>query len=436
MDVMIHCESCRAQLRVPSSAAGRKARCPQCGERFTVPAMQELLEETITGWIVQDVDEVISNRTQEKLEELRPQNEAERRAVTRKRAAAAALTRAGGSSATATAPPGRHRRPEPPPSRPAHASHETMVAEKVETPTTGYPTNLKINDPIPHLVVHKVSPGGVRFAFDSVWLEHEGFRASMPVRCVFSGNADRSRLLARAMIFTDRSTAENPSDKMITATHEVRNIGDRETRQIMAAMDTIQSMPGAFALPVPYYLHEKYAAHVLQCRTHTRSSGGITCDVLIPDAVCALEWLARVNGICGKEYELLQRDVSMLHGDAWRDLPETTRQRLAQWCRLRPHEVFEEYFPDADLARADDGLAGVVLTDKRLVFCKYHHRGQVRLDADDATILVREEAGTAHLTLVVGKDRSRMVKLRPDDVARLEELLRSSSTVEVVHTSR
>src|SRR5690606_21447534 len=49
-------------LRVPSEASGHEARCPACREMFTIPPLDSTLEETITEWIVQDVEEMLQSK--------------------------------------------------------------------------------------------------------------------------------------------------------------------------------------------------------------------------------------------------------------------------------------------------------------------------------------------------------------------------------------
>jgi len=191
----------------------------------------------------------------------------------------------------------------------------------------------------------------------------------------------------------------------------------------MQMMGTIEGMPNPYLYPMPYYISTRYANKVVHCMTRDRPSGGVTCEVVIPDAVCALEWLSRVNGVCGKEYELLERDTSLLHGDKFQELSEICRSRLQSWCKLRPHEVFQEYLNDADFGRLDEGLAGLIITDQRVVYCKYHHRGQVRLDSEDATIVVRPDGRFFSLYLEVGSDRARMCKLHKADVPKLENAI-------------
>jgi hypothetical protein len=230
--------------------------------------------------------------------------------------------------------------------------------------------------------------------------------------------SDRSRAV------TTNSTDTNPND--------IRSLSDASPRKIMQMMSTIEGMPNPFLYPMPYYVCNRYANKTIHCMTRDRSSGGITAEVVIPDAVCAMEWLARVNGVCGKEYELLERDTSMLHGDVFQSMNETCRGRIQVWCKLRPREVFVQYFNDADFGRMDEGLSGLIVTDQRVVFCKYHHRGQARLDDENAVIIAKPDGKFIALTLQVGEQRQRMCKLHKSDLVKLRDALDKNAELSLV----
>jgi len=56
MDMTIDCPHCGTPLRVPESAAGRRGRCTECDQRFLIPSMQELLESTVSHFMVASID--------------------------------------------------------------------------------------------------------------------------------------------------------------------------------------------------------------------------------------------------------------------------------------------------------------------------------------------------------------------------------------------
>lgn len=422
---VVPCPACQTPLNVPPSAGGRRARCPACGDRFIIPTRTDLLEDTVSGWIEQDVSDVISDRDRESDE-----NHASQVMAAIKEAPAEAPVSAEGQTSGETivgvpfdkpADTSVNAEPTPPRPQPRPAQRPRPAASDDEDDESGkYPRNLRTDPKSPHLVVLKCGSVGVRFAFDAKWLSHEGFRASMPTRCVYSGTAERAKLIARPMVFADRARGVKTNAADISANHDLRSLGDSSAREIMQMMGTIEGMPNPFLYPMPYYISTRYANKVMFCMTRDRPSGGITAEVIIPDPVCALEWLSRVNGVCGPEYELLERETSLLHGDRFQELSEVCRSRIQSWCKLRPQEVFHLYLNDADFGRLDEGLAGVIVTDQRVVYCKYHHRGQARLDSQDTIIYAKPDGRFYSLYIEIGPERGRMCKLHKADVPKLE----------------
>jgi hypothetical protein len=475
METLVHCPGCKTPLRVPPTACGHRARCPSCKTHFVVPKPDELLEETFSTWIEQDVDDLFhqmeggpqpTTAVGVETPPIARPAPASSSALKPPPAASAGAPRPADPRpdnegpvvppATPVQPPALPARPPrptvaapprtsspapaspaaaiapvtaapPPPSTPTLAANPSPgSAARVDSAAVAvvgqdhihYPTDLRWDSMSPRLVVLGVSPAGVTFAFDSIWLNHPGFRASMPMRCIFSGKAKREQLIARPIIFEDRCLTNKRVLEQALAAYEHRHLGDRTNRELADHMGELAHFATPFNQPMPYFVSTRHAHLSIFCLTRNRSGGGLTCEVLIPDPPTALEWLANVNGTCGPEHELLSREMGLLHGEAWRNLAEDTRQRLGVWCRLTPGEHFRLFLGDADFGRHDEGLGGLVLTDQRLIFNKYHHRGQVRLD-ENALVLVRSDEAFATLSLQTDSDRVRMVKLHAQDLPAL-----------------
>ncbi len=423
---VVPCPACQTPLNVPPSAGGRRARCPACGDRFIIPTRTDLMDDTVSGWIEQDVGDVIEDR-----DRVSDENQASqvRPAITEAKPTAQEQE----SEETIVGVPfDQHtmERPKPKP-RPV-VTQARKSSRDDEDESSEYPRNLRTDPKSPHLVVLKCGSAGVRFAFDSKWLAHEGFRASMPTRCAYSGVADRMKLIARPMVFADRARGTKTSAGDISSVHDIKSLADSSPRQIMQMMGTIEGMPSPFLYTMPYYISTRYANKAIHCMTRDRASGSITAEVIIPDAACALEWLSRVNGVCGPEYELLERDTSLLHGDRFQELSEVCRGRIQSWCKLRPHEIFQVYLNDADFGRLDEGLSGLIVTDQRVVYCKYHHRGQVRLDEEESSIVIKPGGRSFNLSLHVGEERSRMCKLLKGDIPKLESAISKDAALKVI----
>src|SRR6185369_4240470 len=95
-------------------------------------------------------------------------------------------------------------------------------------------------------------------------------------------------------------------------------------------------------------------------------------------------------------------------------------------------EKFLLYLNDGDFSSHDQGLAGVVLTDQRLIFHKHHHSGQAVLD-QAARLLVRNHGQFSTLTLDTAGTRSKVGRLHTPDVAMLVEALNGAGGLQVVN---
>lgn len=477
--MMVHCTGCRAVLRVPADTSGRWARCPACKTKFRIPEPDELLDETVSSWLEQETETLHRMEEDGRLSEVgagASSHETVYAAAVDPRSPAPPKPDVPDVVAGSSVPiePGTESHPgstvrrqskhvywrrkptakpsggaadAPPPPPPSHKPEKPLPVERVPVVPTArsggkpgpasppatvevpalskaghlaltYPTSLERDPVAPHLVVTKTSHAGITLAFDAVWLNHEAFRAAIPVRCVFCGRTKREELIARPLLFLDRALVDKATMEQVAATHEHRQIGDRTARQIAQHMGELSHMPPPFNSAMPVFVSTRYAHLPIHCMTRNRSDGGITCEVLIPDPHTALNWLVNVNGMCGPEYELLERECSLLHGEAWRSLTDTCRDRIGYWCKLQPGEQFRQFITDSDFGKRDEGLGGLVLTDQRLVYCKYHHRGQVLLD-DEATLRIKVEGGFATLSLITGNDRVRMVKIAEHELTAL-----------------
>ena len=447
----VRCPDCQQVLKVPASAAGRHARCPVCKTKFQVPAPKELLEETVSTWIEEDLDQFLQERDEDGVEETSPtaadREESPRteEPIDQQPGRARPLTPAAASSqlssgdtivAEAITDKPEQAPGESGPSGDDASSRASETAEaagdEVGVGSSEYPSNINLTELVPHLVVHQVTQQGITFAFDSIWLQHDGFRASMPIMCAFCGMDVSASLTARPLIFLDRAMDQNASWHDIEAGMPVPLKKTDTPQSLIAQTHRLADMTRPFDIYMPFYTCPKHLNAGLKCTTRTRREGGTTCHVLIPNGrPTAVRWLSNVNGICGPESALLQRDVETIASEAWQQLSETCRQRLAVWATFEAGERFEHYLSDADLSKHDEGLAGVVVTNHRLIYHKYHHHGQVRLD-EDATLTIARGEKMAALTLDAGGHRMRVAKIHARDVARLIDALSHAPRLQVM----
>jgi hypothetical protein len=263
---------------------------------------------------------------------------------------------------------------------------------------------------------------GVRITFAAHNLDNIGFRASMPLRGVTSGESAPEKLIARPLAWVSKSTGHQISAGEIEARYEVRPRAHQTPREIVEAMTAIDELPPPFNQPMPYYLSHAESSKVkMHCESYS-TPAGVQCQVTVPSLRYALEWVGRVNGVCGEEYSRLEAETLRLDAEAWRTIPVGVRHRLAVWFDFERDEQFLGYFNDSDFAKSDAGLAGLVVTDQRIVWCKYHHHGTMALD-EPATLVALEDGRFADLYCHQGGTRRKLVRLRSNDADELADLL-------------
>jgi hypothetical protein len=451
------CPTCKRLLRVPKRESQLRAKCPSCHAMFVVdPPKPKPGDDTVAGWVLDDVDEAEQERMD--LIALPPLPPGERRPKSGKKESTPSPR-----AATSTAPD-------------AHALHEARVTIPGADPKTGpdesqrkretgmtklqgllarqksghvdrqdaarhapglldratwdadsYPQDVNLPGVPPHLVVKECTPAGVRFRFDSVWLAHPGFRASIPLRCFASGHHIPDELYARPMVFCDQSGGQLRSPQEVTTGVGLR-MAHRTPREIEAQLAKVEHVPTPFDNPVPYYATMACGDFYMECTTHKRGDGGWTCEVLIPDHQAAIEWLANVNGVTGPEYRLLQKDAAAAHSESWAGLPLGIRMRLAFWIGFASGETFTRYFNDATALANDAGLAGLCVTSRRLIHRHRFTTAEANVTDPSVTLLIRVEKNTPVLFLKKGSESSCIARLRVDDVNDFVDIISNSTS--------
>ncbi|QDU32109.1 hypothetical protein KS4_01380 [Poriferisphaera corsica] len=108
-------------------------------------------------------------------------------------------------------------------------------------------------------------------------------------------------------------------------------------------------------------------------------------------------------------------------------IPEKCLNQICIWANLKTDESVREYLIDTDITPAESGSAGIIFTNHRLIYRKYHHNGHISFDDADATINAKLDTGSYTLSLFKGSTRSRMVRLSSENLDQLKALLKSTS---------
>jgi len=375
----VRCPRCRRPLGVPAGAAGLRARCPACHATFVVPRPDDLLEETVSSWLEQDVNPVIERRN-------RIERELADGRGTRSRLQPRHMEWGEEDPAAQRAAPQTAAKTPP-------ASEEPITPPAAEA--------LAAETDRPWLALTQVRESGIDLAFDSRWLADPAFQLAMPMRCAWTGEEDPALLRARPMVFADQAKLSRRRAAELACRLEHHVVNNQSPEGLRDAIGPLKGLPAPFNAPVLWYVSGKAAGKTLPVRTsrQMREAGPEThCLVRVPDPRTALEWVGRVNGHCSRVYGELAQRIGEMGNRAWDRLADTTRLRLESWLHFQPSERFLCYLNEANFDSDDPGWAGVVLTDRRFIFHKYQRHVEVAL-GEPALLLVRVEQRRAHLSL-------------------------------------
>lgn len=433
MEMTVHCPSCNQELAVPIGASGRKARCPMCSGRFWIPEGKDLMDETVIGWINPgDADVTVEDETEEEMEapveavpptktgpEATPAREAMPMAPQRPRR----LT--DGERAFKEAARHGSYVAEGELARLAAEAEARSKADAEKNAPTSEETTEAPQAAMGQLDVLRIGTNGVEIRFNSHLLEDLIFRGSMPIRCVVCARGglyeQTDDLIARPIIWQIKGR-DSVDRGELTQRYELRLRGQRTGRQVIAAMRPMDELPPPMTNPMPYYVCTKCGPRVtLRGETYSLPTG-LMCEMTIPRGAYAMEWVGLINSVRDSGYIYLEEQLQIMEQEAWRAVPQHIRDRLSVWFTLQADERFLAYLIDADFGRSDAGLAGLIITDKRLVYCRFHQHGQVHLDAP-GIVQVTDRGGFMELDCRHGDHYRAMVRLRPAEMEQMQHLL-------------
>ena len=443
--LLFHCPGCGIAHALPPAAIGRRARCSGCRKVFVVASdllrpqakptnskPQPKPERGARPEPVLDDDDAFGDFLNEIVEEHFEDEEVDA-------ARAAGIGSADEPAAKLSAAPKKAEpriepelasapepkaRPEPQaqPQLQAHPKAESRPDTSSDAPPSaaaaspaqasprraGRHAFLEPASPRPFLSVRQVCVTGVTLAFRETWLNHARFRLSFPRRCAFSG--ETQKLIARPMVFINQHGSGDEEARNVEMKYEHQMTAASELETVAAAIDRIEGLAAPFDLPLLYFATADYYDAALACVATRNADDWGFCEVTLPSAEVALEWIARVNGICDPGYADLAGAVDRLSAAAWNRLPAQTRSRITAWCRFNAGEDFLAYSRDATLTASDTGLAGLVLTSDRLISRRGRKTEAVRLDSLTHAAAVPTPGG---FRLTVRTDAGQDIELSP-----------------------
>ena len=362
----VHCPTCGTVLDVPATYTHSHARCGKCHTRFPMPKREAVVENTIADWLIAE---------------------------------------------------------EEPEDAPAGAEKEPSLEEfahRADAEHSGRTSVLSAIQGDIRLV--KIENRSALFEFPTRRMRDTSFRCAMPRVCLQCNS--RSHLHAHVVIFTTQMVAsasleaEHSAGALKLTEDEVR---DMQGEELLARLPHLPSLPPPADLPLPYWLCD-------MCGTSGAISGQILGDpakddsllrLLIRNLRGAAEFMAAAGGKDRPGYTELTERIEATADSPWDQVPLSAQHRLQQWFKPKGSETFLAYVPDRDHVRTEDGMAGLLISSKRLIYqSKLRHRECAVAHAMEFKLAMGKEAGRlriktpgweiSHLTL----DRNGIQSLR------------------------
>jgi len=310
----VKCPSCGKLLAVPPDCQGRFARCAVCNHRFRIEFEQpSQAESDIASWLT---------------EEQTPQ-------------------------------PGGL--PVPPEELSAEEPAAKGAAPE-KPPAGGEDGGIRLV---------KIDSRGALFEFSAARLLDESFRCAMPRRCIQCGS--RNHLSARVIVYSGTLTdsvsleAERSVGALVLTDEETRDLGNAD---LLRRLPQVPNVPVPGNLPMPYWLCDMCTGTAaISGEIHVNTETGVGwCRLLVRNLRRAEEFAAAAGGECRPACLELKKANQDIAEHPWDTLAEVVQHRIQQWFKPREGEQFLAYVPDRDYVRTEDGMAGLLVSDRRLIY--------------------------------------------------------------------
>ncbi len=227
----------------------------------------------------------------------------------------------------------------------------------------------------------KIDRRGVLFEFPASRLLETRFRCAFPRQCM-SCDA-RTHLRPHVVIFTSQlrdsisMEAEHDAGALVDGHNELEGfIGQK----LLDRLHEVPNVPYPGNQPMPYWLCDMCSgAGCVSGQIHvSRDASRGWCRLFIRYPRRAMEFMINAGGEGAEGFRELSERVERTAENPWNSLPEVVQQRIQQWYHPKSDEHFLAYVPDRDRTRTEDGMAGVVISNTRLIYHtpRSHHQAK------------------------------------------------------------
>ncbi len=289
--------------------------------------------------------------------------------------------------------------------------------------------------PRPDARIVKVDGQGTLIEFATSLLHQPEFRAAFPRKCIRCDA--RVHLRAHAVIFAPQlmdsmsMEAEHKAGELVLSNEEVHGLTNQ---QVLDRLPEVPNVPPPGNLPMPYWLCDmcRGSGQISGQIQVNRETGGGFCRLLIRSSRRALGFIDAALGSGVEGYQLVKDRVDQLVENPWDNLAEVVQHRLQQWFQPKQGEQFLAFAPDRDYARTEDGMAGVVITNQRLIaHSSLRHREALVTEALELTH--SSGAGKGHVTIKTANWTIPRMTIDREGIARLRRGLSLGKFMAVWH---
>jgi hypothetical protein len=315
----VQCPACGTLLELPAGCCDCFVRCGHCHHRFRLPKKIQVPEDAIASWLAreEEPDDLIEPQAQ------------------------------------------------PPPAPAPSEAGQTMVLPAI----SGHDISLV-----------KVDRQGALFEFSADRLRESHFRGAMPRRCLQCGarNHLRVHVIVYGADLGSSAALETERHLSLPALTEP-NPASLTNEDLLRRLPRVPDAPEPADLPMPYWLCDMCeGAEPVSGQIYADSqTGRDQCRLLISSLRRAEEFLLAAGGRGSPAHGQLIGQMNSIRRNPWDALPLRVQHRLQQWFRCASGERFVAYVPDRSLTRKEEGMAGLVISTRRLVYHTQVRHGEI-----------------------------------------------------------
>ena len=210
------------------------------------------------------------------------------------------------------------------------------------------------------------------FEIDAKLLEEGKIRGAMPTVCTHCGTMHHlsPKLVVFANQLMDCATLE--SEYMIGDLPILldKDLQEKPMSEILKTLPTLRRIPMPANKPFVYWICDQcsptdimFAKNDINWQTHE----GV-CTLQINRIWRAQQFLENFAGTQSPAYEKISQFIAHHPESPWSRLPGSVQKRIVQWYKPHKGEEFTAYIPDRRRTRNEDGIAGVLITNRRFIY--------------------------------------------------------------------